>query len=353
MSFEHEANEVNVRIKSYHSDNGVFSSDKFKAHCKPIKQKLRFSGVGAKFQNSVAEQAIQTICNMARANMIHATLCWPGRPFIDMWPLVMNYAAWVHNRLPPGGDGLSPKEIWSSTRCIESHLPRAHVFGCPVYILDPKLQDGHQIPKWNSKVRKGIFAGFSPDHSTNVPLIYNPSTQHISPQFHVNFDDQFSTVPALTTEIQRDEIFEKLFRTSREKFIDDEDLQAEDFDPNLASELLGDEWLSPEELALRTSRRKPEGDLHASAQRPPPADPEGDEPADGVSEEVVGGDSEGAIGQDSEGDTDGVSEETEGPSRRPRRAKQSTWKDGPAIARTGGKLKLGACPTHGVNHRPL
>jgi transposase InsO family protein len=202
MILEQEASEVNVKIKEYYSDNGVFSSEEFKSHCKLLKQKLRFSGVGAKFQNAVAKRAIQTVCNMARASMIHATLCWPGRPFIDMWPLAMNYAAWVHNRLPPGGDGLSPEEIWSSTRVVESHLPRAHVFGCPVYVLDPKLQDGHQIPKWNSKVRQGIFVGFSPHHSTNVPLVYNPTTQHISPQYHVIFDDEFTTVPALTSKIE-------------------------------------------------------------------------------------------------------------------------------------------------------
>lgn len=155
MVLEQEASDIGVKVKKYWSDNGVFSSDEFKSHCKMMKQKLRFSGVGAKFQNAVAERAIQTVCNMARANMVHATLCWPSRPFIDMWPLAMNYAAWVHNRLPPGGEGLSPEEIWSSTRCIESHLPRAHVFGCPVYVLDPlSYKTGRRSPNGIARFAK-------------------------------------------------------------------------------------------------------------------------------------------------------------------------------------------------------
>jgi hypothetical protein len=202
MILEHEASEVNVKNKEFYSNNGVFSSEEFKSHCKLLKQKLRFSGIGAKFPNAVAERAIQMVCNIAQASMIHATLCWPGCPVIDMWPLAMNYAAWVHNRLPPGGDGLSPEEIWSSTELLNPISREPMWFGCPVYVLDPKLQDGHQIPKWNSKVRQGIFVSFSPHHSTNVPLIYNPTTQHISPQYQVIFDDKFTTVPALASDIE-------------------------------------------------------------------------------------------------------------------------------------------------------
>ena len=38
--------------------------------------------------------------------------------------------------------------------------------------------------------------GFSQSHSSDVPIILNLRTGHISPQFHVVFDDTFSTVPS-------------------------------------------------------------------------------------------------------------------------------------------------------------
>ena len=39
--------------------------------------------------------------------------------------------------------------------------------------------------------------GFSPKHSSEVPLILNTATGHILPQFHVVFDDAFSTVASI------------------------------------------------------------------------------------------------------------------------------------------------------------
>jgi hypothetical protein len=159
--------------------------------------------------------------------------------------------------------GWTPEELWTGLKCNSSPLTRAHTWGCPVYVLDPKLQDGKKIPKWKSRARQGIFVGFSPFHSTSVPLVLNPKTQHISPQFHVIFDDDFSTVPAVADETVRNHLFEKLFDVSRERFIDPFDAGAT---PNLGddvveppSKLLADEWLSEDELQERLRSAVPEG----------------------------------------------------------------------------------------------
>ena len=97
LCLEREAADVNVRIKSIHTDNGVFNSNEFRQHCESLGQKISFSGVGAKHQNGIAENAIRTVSNMARANMIHASLRWPERSLLDLWPFAMTYAIWVHN----------------------------------------------------------------------------------------------------------------------------------------------------------------------------------------------------------------------------------------------------------------
>ena len=45
-------------------------------------------------------------------------------------------------------DGISPEAKWTSTKFPNyDHLGRAHVFGCPCYVLIPKLVEGHKIPK--------------------------------------------------------------------------------------------------------------------------------------------------------------------------------------------------------------
>ena len=77
MLLEREAADVGVSIEGYHSDNCVISSAEFCSPCSDLGQSLHFSGVGAHHQIGVAERAIQTITNMARTNLLHATLHWP------------------------------------------------------------------------------------------------------------------------------------------------------------------------------------------------------------------------------------------------------------------------------------
>jgi hypothetical protein len=43
----------------------------------------------------------------------------------------------------------------------------------------------------------GIYVGHSPSHATNVSLILNPQTGHVSPQFHLVYNDDFKMVAYL------------------------------------------------------------------------------------------------------------------------------------------------------------
>jgi hypothetical protein len=45
----------------------------------------------------------------------------------------------------------------------------------------------------------GFYVGRSPSPSSNVALILNPRTGHVSPQFHVVFNNDFTTAPYLCT----------------------------------------------------------------------------------------------------------------------------------------------------------
>lgn len=150
-ALERLAFEEGISVRSYHADNGVFASDAFKLDCIFHSQKLSFSGASAHHQNGVAEWNIKTISQWARANMIHSAFHWPEFATVKLWPQALDYAVWVFNRLPSSTTGLSPNEVWSQSRDYSHDLRRAHVFGCPVYVLDPKLQDGGKIPKWSPR----------------------------------------------------------------------------------------------------------------------------------------------------------------------------------------------------------
>jgi hypothetical protein len=70
-----------------------------------------------------------------------------------------------------------------------------HTFGLPRFVLDSCLQSGvGGAPKWEPRYCLGMYVDHSPSHAGSVALVLNPRTGHVSPQFHVVFDDHFTTV---------------------------------------------------------------------------------------------------------------------------------------------------------------
>ena len=63
--------------------------------------------------------------------------------------------------------------------------------------MDPSLQAGKKLPRWEPRSRIGVFVGLSTIHSSEVPLILNLTTGSITPQYHVVFDDRCSTVTSI------------------------------------------------------------------------------------------------------------------------------------------------------------
>jgi hypothetical protein len=53
--------------------------------------------------------------------------------------------------------------------------------------------------KWRSRSWLGVYVGVSNCHSGAVPLIYNPESTHVSPQFHVVYNEYFLTVANSST----------------------------------------------------------------------------------------------------------------------------------------------------------
>ena len=104
-----------------------------------------------------------------------------------------------HNRLALDGAGRSPLEKF--TGIPDDVDPTSfHTFGCPVYILDTPNQSGLGCtPKWEPKYHTGIYLGRSSCHASSIALVLNLSSGLVSPQFHVVYDNTFSTVPYLTS----------------------------------------------------------------------------------------------------------------------------------------------------------
>ena len=61
-------------------------------------------------------------------------------------------------------------------------------------MLEPKLAEGQKIPKWNRRLRKGQFLGYSSEHLSQIGLIRHLQTGQVGPHWHVVFDDKFEMV---------------------------------------------------------------------------------------------------------------------------------------------------------------
>jgi len=221
-----------VSIKRYHADNGTFDSATFRDDCDRQSQVYDFSAPHSQFQNGVVERNIGTIMRWARANLLHLARHWPrgNCDYSRLWPFAVDYAIWVFNRLPRMDCGICPEELWSGGRGSSRHddFSRAHKFGCPVFVLDNDLADGHRIPRWHPRARLGMFLGFSPHHSSLAPLVLNLATGKITVCYHAIFNDDFTTVAssALDRRTPLDAAWETILTLDggRELFLDPEEM---------------------------------------------------------------------------------------------------------------------------------
>ena len=231
QAFELQCRDFGVLVQKYISDNGTaFTSADFTKELSQFNQTIRFAGVGAHHHNGHVERAIGTIMSISRTMLLHAAIHWPQVADPQLWPMAVKYAVFLWNHMPNEHTGLSPSDIFTRTRWPIRHYHNLHVFGCPAYVLDKQISDGHKIPKWIPRSRRSIFMGLSPRHASTVPLVLNFDTGAITPQFHVVLDNWFATI---ATEVQdlpdfTSESWASLFGESVFQFIPDDEPAEDD-----------------------------------------------------------------------------------------------------------------------------
>ena len=192
-AFEAFCADHRVKVSHYHADNGRFCEHLFMDDLRKQKQTISCCGVSAHHQNGIGEKRIRDLSDTASKMLLHAACRWPSAITTALWPYAVRQAQNVLNTLPFNPSGQSPLEVFSNTDVAPS-LDSFHTFGCPVFALDPRLQNHDKIPRWDSRARLGIHLGHSPHHARSVSLVLSTSSGCVSPQFHVLHDDFFETV---------------------------------------------------------------------------------------------------------------------------------------------------------------
>jgi GAG-pre-integrase domain len=150
--FEHEMASMGVVALHYHTDNGVFTTAEFQYELAKLNQGLSLSGVGVHHQNAVAERAIGTVVSLARTMMLHSKMRWPKEVSTKLWPMAMKHAEFIVNHVP-NQNNVCPLDVVLKTVVTRDQHKNLHVWDSPCYVLDPKLQDGKKIPKFEPRSR--------------------------------------------------------------------------------------------------------------------------------------------------------------------------------------------------------
>jgi hypothetical protein len=76
--------------------------------------------------------------------ILHASMHWKNGIDPSLWPMSVTYATHIYNSNPKYG--ISPLHIFTGIILPRHRLMDMHVWGCPVYVLDPKVQQGRTLP---------------------------------------------------------------------------------------------------------------------------------------------------------------------------------------------------------------
>jgi hypothetical protein len=95
-----------------------------------------------------------------------------------------------------------------------------HPLFCPVYVLDRRIQEGTSPPKWTKRTTQKVYVRHLHHYSKSVPMVWDPKTKLVSPQFNVMFDDNFDIVQAPDPNITQVDTMDRLFKTNSYKYDD-------------------------------------------------------------------------------------------------------------------------------------
>ena len=76
-----------VVVEAYLTDSGAFKAKAFVNHIWEHCQCLHCCGANAHHKNGIAERAVQSVSNIARAFILHASAHWKDGIDLSLWPM--------------------------------------------------------------------------------------------------------------------------------------------------------------------------------------------------------------------------------------------------------------------------
>jgi hypothetical protein len=145
----------------------------------------------------------------------HEIYRWDKTITAGLWPFAIQHAATIYNTTKRRSRDydLSPWEQFTGERS-KFDLTNMHPLFCPIYVLDRRMQEGTSPPKWTKQTTKK-YVGHLHHYSKSAPMVWDPKTKLVSPQFHFMFNDNLDTVQPPDPNIKQSDTIDSLFQTDR------------------------------------------------------------------------------------------------------------------------------------------
>jgi hypothetical protein len=127
-------------------------------------------------------------------------------------PLIIQHTATIYNTTKGRSrdyDASTWEQFTSDSSTLDQH--NMHPVLCPVYVLDRRMQERTSPPKWTKCTTQKVYVGHLHHYSKSVPMIWDPKTKLVSPQFHGMFDDNYDKVQSPDPNVKHKETMERLF----------------------------------------------------------------------------------------------------------------------------------------------
>lgn len=110
------------------------------------------------------------VSEKARAMLLHAALHWKDGVSSFLLPMAVQYEAYQYNHLPN-----TPADLFTGSTFPCHKLLQMHTWECPVYVLDPKLQQAKKFQHWDPcacQVMFCLYSTFKEDTSHHNSMLF-------------------------------------------------------------------------------------------------------------------------------------------------------------------------------------
>ncbi len=183
-------NQCVYRVIHYHGANGILAAEEFL---------VQLWGVTTRHPKT----RMLALNKLFNASCIWHKLSWFMPPFIGQKEIQMisisvpllwwNIRGGCITESRMLGRALLPW-LWLPESALTMDLLHYHVWGCPVFVLEAKLQIDQKLPKWNQQACMSQFLDFQTNTTIEGQCTSFAYQLHLTPNFHLVFDDFFETV---------------------------------------------------------------------------------------------------------------------------------------------------------------